>query len=100
MQYVTVVILLNLILKGNIFLRTLDLSYNGLGKEGAVALEEALKHNNTLEDLNIRCCHSMIIYYTVTVFMENRTCITYESMFCRATLPILFCVYTVLDLLP
>lgn len=40
--------------QANIFLRTLDLSYNGLGKDGAVALGEALKDNNTLEDLNIR----------------------------------------------
>ncbi|XP_024275107.1 leucine-rich repeat-containing protein 74B-like [Oncorhynchus tshawytscha] len=39
--------------QANIFLRTLDLSYNGLGKDGAIALGEALKDNNTLEDLNI-----------------------------------------------
>ena len=45
------------ILKANIFLRKLDLSYNGLGKDGAVALGEALRENNTLEELNIRYSH-------------------------------------------
>ncbi|KAK3539185.1 hypothetical protein QTP86_028803 [Hemibagrus guttatus] len=37
----------------NIFLQTVDLSYNGLAKEGATALGEELKDNNTLEELNI-----------------------------------------------
>ena len=40
--------------QANIFLRSLDLSYNGLGREGAVSLGEALKDNNTLEELDIR----------------------------------------------
>lgn len=71
--------------KGNIFLRTLDLSYNGLGKEGAVALEEALKNNNTLEDLNIRYCrHSMVIYHNCAHRRVNvlkaQTALTYCSL--------------------
>lgn len=43
-----------LFLKANVFLRKLDLSYNGLGKDGAAALGEALRENNTLEELDIR----------------------------------------------
>ncbi|KAG8538876.1 hypothetical protein GDO81_021859, partial [Engystomops pustulosus] len=37
----------------NIFLRVLDLSYNGFGNDGAAALGEALKVNNVLEEINI-----------------------------------------------
>uniref|UniRef100_A0A667YX35 Leucine rich repeat containing 74B n=1 Tax=Myripristis murdjan TaxID=586833 RepID=A0A667YX35_9TELE len=37
----------------NLFLRTLDVSCNGFGKEGAIALGEALKENSTLEELNV-----------------------------------------------
>lgn len=40
--------------KGNIFLRSVDLSFNGLGKEGAIALGQALKENSVLEELNVR----------------------------------------------
>lgn len=39
--------------QANIFLRVLDLSYNGLGNSGAAALGEALKANNVLEDLRL-----------------------------------------------
>ncbi|XP_072288554.1 uncharacterized protein lrrc74b isoform X2 [Eucyclogobius newberryi] len=39
--------------QGNIFLRSVDLSFNGFGKEGAVALGQMLKENNVLEELNI-----------------------------------------------
>lgn len=40
--------------QGNIFLRTVDLSFNGFAKEGAVALGQALKENTILEELNVR----------------------------------------------
>lgn len=40
--------------QGNIFLRSADLSFNGLGKEGAVALGQALRENQVLEELNVR----------------------------------------------
>ncbi|KAJ6659078.1 hypothetical protein lerEdw1_019381 [Lerista edwardsae] len=39
--------------KANIFLRVLDLSYNGFGNSGAATLGEALKANNVLEDLRV-----------------------------------------------
>lgn len=42
------------VFQGNIFLTTVDLSYNGFSKEGAVALGQALKENNVLEELNLR----------------------------------------------
>ena len=32
----------------------MDLSFNGLGKEGASALGKALKENTVLEELNVR----------------------------------------------
>lgn len=32
----------------------MDLSYNGFAKEGAIALGQALKENNVLEELNVR----------------------------------------------
>lgn len=32
----------------------MDLSFNGFGKEGAVALGQALKENSVLEELNVR----------------------------------------------
>ncbi|XP_004400612.1 PREDICTED: leucine-rich repeat-containing protein LOC400891-like [Odobenus rosmarus divergens] len=38
----------------NIFLRVLDISYNGFGDPGASAVGEALKTNNVLEELNTR----------------------------------------------
>lgn len=41
--------------QGNIFLRTVDLSYNGFGRDGAAALGQALKDNSVLEELNVRC---------------------------------------------
>lgn len=40
--------------QGNISLRSVDLSFNGLGKEGAVALGQALRDNSVLEELNVR----------------------------------------------
>ncbi|TNM89340.1 hypothetical protein fugu_003574 [Takifugu bimaculatus] len=40
-------------LGGNIFLRSVDLSFNGFGKEGAVALGQALRENEVLEELNV-----------------------------------------------
>uniref|UniRef100_A0ACB8FXV8 Uncharacterized protein n=1 Tax=Sphaerodactylus townsendi TaxID=933632 RepID=A0ACB8FXV8_9SAUR len=44
-------------LAGNIFLRVVDLSYNGFGNRGAAALGEALKINNVLEELNVSNNH-------------------------------------------
>ncbi|KAI4820975.1 hypothetical protein KUCAC02_028929 [Chaenocephalus aceratus] len=41
-------------LEVNICLRTVDLSFNGLGEEGASALGKALKENTVLEELNVR----------------------------------------------
>lgn len=46
--------LLFLLFQGNIFLRSADLSCNGFGKEGAVALGQALRENEVLEELNVR----------------------------------------------
>lgn len=43
-----------LLFQGNIFLRSVDLSFNGFGKEGAVALAQALRENEVLEELNVR----------------------------------------------
>lgn len=43
-----------LFFQGNIFLRSVDLSFNGLGKEGAFALGQALRDNSVLEELNVR----------------------------------------------
>ena len=40
-------------LKSNQMLKKLNLSYNGFGTEGAVALAEALKINTTLTHLDI-----------------------------------------------
>uniref|UniRef100_A0A672IG31 Leucine rich repeat containing 74B n=1 Tax=Salarias fasciatus TaxID=181472 RepID=A0A672IG31_SALFA len=39
---------------GNVFLRKLDLSFNGLAREGALALGQTLRDNNVLEELNVR----------------------------------------------
>lgn len=38
----------------NCTLKTLNLSYNGFSNDGAVALGEALRANNTLIELDIR----------------------------------------------
>lgn len=43
-----------LLFQGNIFLRNIDLSFNGFGKEGAIALGQALRENEVLEELNVR----------------------------------------------
>lgn len=40
--------------QANIYLKVLDVSYNGFGNSGAAALGEALKANNVLEELNVR----------------------------------------------
>lgn len=40
--------------QANIFLRVLDISYNGCGDSGASAVGEALKTNNVLEELYMR----------------------------------------------
>ncbi|EHB14897.1 hypothetical protein GW7_01818 [Heterocephalus glaber] len=40
-------------LLANIFLKVLDISYNGFGDLGALAVAEALKANNVLEELNM-----------------------------------------------
>ena len=37
----------------NIFLKKVDISWNGLGLEGAKALKEMLINNNVLEEINI-----------------------------------------------
>lgn len=42
------------VFQGNIFLTTVDLTFNGFGKEGAIALGQALKENSVLEELNVR----------------------------------------------
>lgn len=57
------------VFQGNIFLTNVDLSYNGFGKEGAAALGQALKENNVLEELNVRCESSiyLIIGLRITV---------------------------------
>lgn len=74
-------------------MRTLDLSYNGLGKEGAVALEEALKHNNTLEDLNIRYCrHSMVIYHNCIYGLQDVRLSSLILFFmCTQTAVLIYC---------
>ncbi|ELK26268.1 Tubulin alpha-3 chain [Myotis davidii] len=41
------------LLRANIFLRVLDISYNGFGDPGASAVGEALRTNNVLEELNM-----------------------------------------------
>ena len=40
-------------LQMNIFLKKADISWNGLGLEGAKALKEMLINNNVLEEINI-----------------------------------------------
>lgn len=52
----------------NTMVKHLDLSWNGFGNEGALAMGEALKYNNSLVHLNF-----------------NNNCITNEgvSMLCR-----------------
>ena len=40
--------------QANIFLRVLDISYNGCGDSGASAVGEVLKTNNVLEELYMR----------------------------------------------
>ena len=40
----------------------MDLSFNGFGREGAVALGHALKENNVLEELNVRY-ESLLSWY-------------------------------------
>lgn len=40
--------------QANVFLKVLDVSYNGFGNSGAAALGEALRANNVLEELNVR----------------------------------------------
>ena len=42
-----------LALKANQMLKVLNLSYNGFGNEGAMALADALKVNSTLTELDI-----------------------------------------------
>ena len=42
-------------LQSNQTLKTLNMAYNGLANEGAVAIADALKLNSTLEELDIRC---------------------------------------------
>ena len=37
----------------NIFLKKVDISWNGLGLEGAKSLKEMLVNNNVLEEINI-----------------------------------------------
>ena len=53
--------------QGNISLRAVDLSFNGFGKEGAVALGQALKENNALEELNVRYEPTFKSWYHCTV---------------------------------
>ena len=45
-------------LQTNCTLKYLDLSWNGFGNLGALALAEALRANNTLTELDIRFSHS------------------------------------------
>jgi len=42
------------VVQENISLRAVDLTFNGFGGEGAVALGRALKENASLEELNVR----------------------------------------------
>lgn len=40
--------------QANMFLKALDVSYNGFGNSRAAALREVFKANNVLEELSIR----------------------------------------------
>lgn len=55
----------------NVFLRILDLSFNGFGKEGASALGQALKENNVLEELNIRYVSLLCYYRMIRLVSRN-----------------------------
>lgn len=46
--------MLSFLYQNNQTLKVLNLSYNGLANEGAVAIADALKVNSTLEELDIR----------------------------------------------
>lgn len=43
-----------LLLQTNCTLKTLNLSFNGFSDDGAVALGEAIRANNTLTELDVR----------------------------------------------
>ena len=51
---------LSFLYQNNQTLKVLNLSYNGLANEGAVAIADALKVNSTLEELDIRSVISII----------------------------------------
>lgn len=38
----------------NVTLTRIDLSFNDFGREGAIALGQAVKKNNVVEELNVR----------------------------------------------
>lgn len=52
--------MLSFLYQNNQTLKVLNLSYNGLANEGAVAIADALKVNSTLEELDIRSVISII----------------------------------------
>lgn len=41
------------IFQNNVFMKKIDLSWNGFGVEGALGLQDALKGNSVLEELDI-----------------------------------------------
>ena len=50
---ITMIIMYHLHIQVNMMLKYLDLSWNGFGNEGALAMGEALKFNNSLVQLNL-----------------------------------------------
>ena len=42
--------------KENVSVKTLDISMNGIGRDGAEAIGHALKHNRTMRMLKMRAC--------------------------------------------
>ena len=44
---------LSYMFQNNVYMKTINLSWNGFGLEGAIGLQDALKTNSVLEELDI-----------------------------------------------
>lgn len=58
---------LSYLYQNNQTLKVLNLAYNGLANEGAVAIADALKVNSTLEELDIRSVIFIIYLNSVVI---------------------------------
>lgn len=59
--------MLSYLYQNNQTLKVLNLAYNGLANEGAVAIADALKVNSTLEELDIRSVIFIIYLNSVVI---------------------------------